>query len=236
MSLHPRVAVYPCPRVPVSRALALSTRDSFDTLSLLVERSMDLALSLGKTNSQTRLSDAYVIKATRLWVERVVVGLNLCPFARRELETDRVRFAVTGAESEEALLADLHHEIELLLADLEMETTLLIHPRALENFIDYNLFLDTANRLLQELDLEGELQIASFHPDYCFADAEPEAGENFTNRSPFPMLHLLREESVSRAVESHPDVDGIPARNVRLLNDMGAQQLATLREACTQDA
>ncbi|MEM1402683.1 MAG: DUF1415 domain-containing protein [Pseudomonadota bacterium] len=210
--------------------------DSFDTLSLLTEVSTESALSPREIVREFPPSNSHVISATRLWVERVVIGFNLCPFARREFDAGRVRFTVSVAETEEALLTDLHQEIEQLLGDPAVETTLLVHPRTLDDFMAYNQFLSVADALLRELGLEGVLQIASFHPDYRFADAEPDAGENFTNRSPFPMLHLLREESVSHAVASHPDVDGIPVRNVTLLSAMGARQLRDLCEACHRDA
>jgi hypothetical protein len=181
------------------------------------------------------LQEDKVIAATRCWVERFVVDLNLCPFARRELEQGGLRFSVTSAADEAQLLQALQHEIDLLLADSAIETTLLIHPAALPDFYDYNQFLGECERLLHALDLEGVLQVASFHPQYQFAGTAADAAENYSNRSPYPMLHVLREESVARAVAAHPDVDGIPARNIATLNTRGAAQLLAMRQACCDD-
>jgi uncharacterized protein len=141
------------------------------------------------------------IAATRDWVERIVVGLNLCPFAKPVLAADRIRFVVTNTHSKDALRAALEDELRTLHAadPNAIETTLLIHPNVLGDFLDYNDFLDVADAAVAALDLEGIIQIASFHPNYQFADAARDAVENYTNRSPFPMLHLLREESVERA-------------------------------------
>jgi len=129
----------------------------------------------------------------RRWVEDLVVGLNLCPFAGRELVRNRVRFVVTEATTEEQLLAALETELALLNNDPAVETTLLIHPDVLQDFFDYNQFLDTADQLLVHTELEGVYQVASFHPDYQFAGTAAYDAENFTNRSPYPMLHILRE-------------------------------------------
>jgi hypothetical protein len=165
-------------------------------------------------------------KATRQWLEEVVIGLNLCPFARKELVNERVRFVVSPADSEEALLEDLQAELWFLDEHPEVETTLLIHPEVLAGFDDYNEFLAAADGLLELLELDGVYQVASFHPDYRFAGTAPEDAENYTNRSPYPMLHLLREDSVARAVDSHPDPDGIPERNIALMKELGADDLA----------
>lgn len=173
-----------------------------------------------------------VIAATRSWVERFVVEFNLCPFARRELEQDRLRFSVTAAADEPQLLQALEREFEQLLADSSIETTLLIHPGALQDFYLYNQFLGDCEALLRARDLEGVFQVASFHPDYQFAGTGPDDAENYSNRSPYPMLHILREDSVARAVAAHPDADGIPGRNIATLNARGASQLRALRQAC----
>jgi len=173
---------------------------------------------------------------TRRFVERVVIGLGLCPFARAPWEADRVDVVVSGARSEAALLGDLGRAIDRLLATpaAELETTLLVHPHVLGDFETFNDFLDEVDALLAERDLEGVLQVASFHPDYRFAGAPPDDPADATNRSPWPMLHLLREASVGAAVEAHPDAASIPERNVAVLRELGAERvralLASLRE------
>ena len=160
------------------------------------------------------VSDKQVVSAVRKWVETLVVGMNLCPFAKRELVKNRVRFVTTEATTEEQLLLDLQAELELLNADPAIETTLLIHPDVLQDFYDFNDFLGFADSLLLEMKLEGIYQIASFHPDYQFGGTEPADAENYTNRSPYPVLHLLREESLERAIADYPNVDDIPQRNI----------------------
>jgi hypothetical protein len=170
--------------------------------------------------------------AVRRWVESVVVELNLCPFAKRELDSDRVRFTVTDASTETALLMALESELERLTRDLAVETTLLIHPDVLKDFLDYNQFLDLADGLLTQMGLEGVFQIASFHPDYQFADTKVDDPENYTNRSPCPVLHILREESLERAVASTPDIDQVPVRNIDTMNSIGAERLRAMLGSC----
>ena len=173
-----------------------------------------------------------VAAAVRQWVETVVVGLNLCPFAKRELDKDRARFVVSDAITEQGLLVDLEAELELLEKDASIATTLLIHPRVLEAFYEYNQFLNYAEGLLQQMELEGVYQIASFHPDYQFDGTESDDAENYTNRSPYPVLHLLREESLDRVLESADYAEQIPIRNIKLLNTMGRTELSALLKAC----
>ena len=182
--------------------------------------------------SLTTTSNDNVIKSTRKWVESVVVGLNLCPFASKALIDNRVRFSVTEAISEEQLLDELQLEFSLLDHDPSIETTLLIHPWALQEFNHYNQFLDKADRLLQILQLEGVYQVASFHPEYRFAGTNRDDVVNFTNRSPYPILHLIREDSLERALADFPDADQIPARNIALMKNLGRQKLVTLMRAC----
>ena len=169
-----------------------------------------------------------IITAVRHWVESFVVELNLCPFAKRELVKERVRFVSTPAASEEALLIALQEELLLMEADASIETTLLIHAEVLQDFYDYNDFLDIADSLLVQMDLDGVYQIASFHPDYKFGGTQPDDAENYTNRSPYPVLHILREESLEHAIEGHPDADGIPERNIALMNKLGVDKLRAL--------
>lgn len=160
---------------------------------------------------------------TRRWLERAVIGLNLCPFAKAVVNKGQVRMVLSEARDEEALLAELGEELVRLrdTPAAEVDTTLIVHPQVLGDFLDYNDFLDTADALVEELGLEGVLQVASFHPQYQFADSGPDDIANFTNRSPWPTLHLLREDSVSRAVEAFPDPDAIVDRNVETLQKLG---------------
>jgi uncharacterized protein len=169
------------------------------------------------------MDDEAIIAATRRWMERAVIGLNLCPFAGVPFGQDRVRFVVSHARDTGTLLDDLCGELQSLKAadPKECETTLLIHPKVLGDFLDFNDFLDTADAAVQTLKLEGEIQVASFHPNYCFADTFPDDIENFTNRSPFPTLHLLRESSIEWAVDSVPDADDIYLRNIETLRQLG---------------
>lgn len=169
------------------------------------------------------VDDATTADDTRRWLERAVIGLNLCPFARAPYVRGQLRIAVSDARDTETLALDLHAELERLRdTDIAtLETTLLVHPHVLQDFLDYNDFLDIADALLEELDLDGEVQVASFHPDYQFADAAPDDIENHTNRSPYPVLHLLREDSISRAVDAVPDTDAIYERNIATLRALG---------------
>ncbi|MTI99505.1 MAG: DUF1415 domain-containing protein [Marinobacter adhaerens] len=178
------------------------------------------------------MRETEIISAARKWVEEVVVGYNLCPFAKRELVRNRVRFVMSEATTEDELLQALHSELQRLEDEPEIETTLLIHPGVLQGFGPYNEFLDAADGLLAYLDMEGVYQIASFHPEYQFEGTEPDAAENYTNRSPFPMLHLLREASLEAAIDSYPDVDGIPQRNIELMEQLGAEKMRGILKAC----
>ncbi len=156
-------------------------------------------------------------------MEQAVIGLNLCPFARAPYIKGRVRLQVSAATSEDELVADLAEELGVLAAaDVDaIETTLLIHPHVMQDFHDFNDFLEIAEATVTALGLEGELQVASFHPDYQFADTAPDAIENCTNRSPYPTLHLLRESSIDRAIEVIEDTDEIYRRNIETLRALG---------------
>ena len=164
-----------------------------------------------------------VIVATREWLEKAVIGLGLCPFARAVHAKGQVRYAVSTAQSPEALVEDLIAELRAIVAvdPAAVETTLLVHPGVLADFEDYNDFLDIADALLDELELAGVIQIASFHPQYRFEGTMKDAIENYTNRSPYPMLHLLREDSVEKAVTTYPDVANIPEKNIETMNKLG---------------
>ena len=166
----------------------------------------------------------------RAWLESVVIGLNLCPSASRPFRENRVRVLVSEAKTGIELLTDLQLELAKL-ADTpvaELETTLIAIPHLLADFADYNDFLDDVDALLDEYEWSGEYQVASFHPDYQFAGTLPTEAGNYTNRSPVPILHLLREDSVEAAVDSHPDPDGIPEANVAKLEAMSLAQRRAL--------
>jgi hypothetical protein len=166
-----------------------------------------------------------VIAATRNWLEKAVIGLNLCPFARAVYAGDRIRYVVSDATTLEALLEVLAAELEVLAEadESKTETTLLIHPQVLGDFLEYNDFLELADALVEELELDGLLQVASFHPQYQFAETEPDDVTNFSNRSPYPTLHLLRESSVERAVAAHPDTEQIYRDNIKTLRQLGRE-------------
>lgn len=163
------------------------------------------------------------IAATRRWLERAVIGLNLCPFAKAVHVKRQVRFVLSDARDTDALRDDLERELRLLAATPaeEIDTTLLVHPHVLGDFLDYNDFLDVADRTLRRLRLEGEIQVASFHPDYVFAGEPADDPSNLTNRTPHPTLHLLREASIDRAVAAYPDPDVIVERNVATTRRLG---------------
>jgi hypothetical protein len=170
-----------------------------------------------------RQSQPEVIERTRHWIEKAVIGLNLCPFARAVEARGQIRYVVSEATSAEALLADLLHELAALQTSDpgQVDTTLLVHPWVLNDFLEYNDFLDVADHAVAELGLDGEIQVASFHPDYRFEGSAPDAIENFSNRSPYPTLHLLREASVDKALRSFPDAADIYERNIETLRALG---------------
>ena len=163
------------------------------------------------------------IKDTQDWLIKAVIGLNLCPFAKSVHVKEQIRYFVSSATTVEQLLQDLAKELEHLAETSaeKTDTTLLIHPYVLQDFLEYNEFLDLADSLLEDLQLDGELQIASFHPDYQFADTEADDITNFTNRSPYPTLHLIREDSIDRAVEAFPEAEAIFETNMDTMRKLG---------------
>ena len=166
---------------------------------------------------------ARIEQDVRRWLERAVIGLNLCPFAKAVHVKRQVRFVLSDASTPEALLEQLAEEL-LLLRETpaeEIDTTLIVHPDVLQDFLDYNDFLDNADAAVEALDLGGILQVASFHPQYQFAGSEPDDADNLTNRAPYPILHLLREASIDRAVAAYPDPDAIIERNIATVRELG---------------
>jgi hypothetical protein len=164
-----------------------------------------------------------VVAATRTWIERAVIGLGLCPFARAVYATEQIRYAVSQAQHSGALLDDLKREVRILAqtAPEAVDTTLLIHPQVLTEFLEYNDFLTVANAALRELGLAAFLQIASFHPAYQFAGTTMHDVANCTNRSPYPTLQLLRQTSVNRAVRAFPEAREIYEKNIETMRQLG---------------
>ncbi len=169
------------------------------------------------------MTNEEVLAATRHWIEKAVIGLNLCPFAKSVYIRDQVRIVVSEARHLDAFLEDLDRELDLLAAaDPEViDTTLLVHPTLLPDFLDFNDFTVLAEEAVVEHGLEGVIQVASFHPRFQFSETEPDDIGNYTNRAPFPTLHLIREASIARAVESFPNPEAIFERNIETLRQLG---------------
>ena len=166
------------------------------------------------------------------WLRSIVIGLNLCPFANAEYRKNSIRFKASAAAVIEEVVRDLIVELSLLNKSDDIETSLLILPNCLSDFSDFNDFMGFADELLQEMNFEGIFQFASFHPDYQFAGTQQDDAENYTNRSPFPIVHILRESSLDRAVEQHPDTSKIPQDNIELMNKLGSKHMISLLAEC----
>ena len=189
--------------------------------------------SEGDPVSVLKPARAEVERKTLAWVKDFVVGLNLCPFARPLLASEALRVTVCEANDDEGVAAALLDEIQLIqkASESEVATTLVVFPNALQGFDGYLAFLDGAQQLLEEMGLLGVLQLASFHPDYQFAGEPIDAASHFTNRAPFPMIHLLREDMVTRALETYPNPEQIPERNIQKLEDLGLERLQQILTA-----
>ena len=171
------------------------------------------------------MTNEQVLEQTRHWLEKAVIGLNLCPFAKAVYVKNQVRLVVSHARHADDLLEELDRELDLLVATpaSEIDTTLLIHPTLFEDFLDFNDFLEIAEGVVDEHELEGVVQLASFHPQFQFDGTEPDDISNYTNRAPFAMLHLLREESVEKAVEAFPEAESIFEQNIATLEKLGVE-------------
>ncbi|MFP5408033.1 MAG: DUF1415 domain-containing protein [Gammaproteobacteria bacterium] len=169
------------------------------------------------------MDEADVVAAMREWIEKAVIGLNLCPFAKAVYVKNQVRLVVSTARHLDGLLEDLDRELDFLAAadPDEIDTTLLIHPTLLPDFLDFNDFMQLAEAAVDEHGLDGVIQIASFHPNFQFEDTAPDDLGNYTNRAPFPTLHLLREASIARAVAAFPEAETIYQRNIETLQHLG---------------
>ena len=171
------------------------------------------------------MTDEQVLIQTKHWLEKAVIGLNLCPFAKAVYVKNQVRLVVSHARHADDLLEELDRELDLLVATpaTEIDTTLLIHPTLFEDFLDFNDFLEVAEGVVDEHELDGVVQLASFHPQFQFDGTEPDDIGNYTNRAPFAMLHLLREESVERAVAAFPEAESIFEQNIATLEKLGPE-------------
>ena len=171
------------------------------------------------------VNDEEILSKTRHWLEKAVIGLNLCPFAKAVYVKNQMRLVVSHARHADDLLEELDRELDLLVATPveELETTLLIHASLFDDFLDFNDFLEIAEGVVDEHGLDGIVQLASFHPQFQFEGTEPDDISNFTNRAPFAILHLLREESVGRAVETYPEVDTIYQNNIQTMQALGRE-------------
>ncbi len=166
-----------------------------------------------------------VIQQTKNWVEEIVIGLNLCPFASRPFQNDAIEYSVNTGDSMEQHLQQLADCLARLDSAAEIETSLMIYPDAYQNFDNYLDMLDMSNQLLEDLHYAGSYQIASFHPDYRFEDSAEDDASNFSNRSPYPMLHLIRESGLEKAIASYPDVEQIPENNIKKLRQIGYKEM-----------
>ena len=169
------------------------------------------------------MTDDDVLNQTRHWLEKAVIGLNLCPFAKAVYVKKQVRLVVSQARHADDLLEELDSELDRLVKTpaAELDTTLLIHPTLFEDFLDFNDFMEIAEGVLDEHELEGVVQLASFHPKFQFDGTEADDIGNYTNRAPFATIHLLREESIERAVASFPRAEAIFEENIRTLEKLG---------------
>jgi hypothetical protein len=172
------------------------------------------------------------IEDTKKWLKTVVIAHNICPFAKRVFDADGIYFAVENSTDMEMCLENLIDECTRLDENENIETTLLIYPKAFANFDEYLDFVEIAERLLEVEDYEGIYQLASFHPNYCFEGSNENDAANYTNRSPYPMLHLLREESLEKALETYPNPENIPENNIKLTRELGLQKLKETLAAC----
>jgi len=184
------------------------------------------------------VSQEEAIADTKLWIERAVIGLNLCPFAKAVHVKNQIRYVVSDAQTVEELMQDVLSEFEVLAeaSPTEIDTTMLIHPYVLNDFLDYNDFLEVIDAALEEVDLDGELQVASMHPQFQFAETEVDDISNYTNRSPYPTLHLLREDSIDAAVEAFPEAEMIFEKNIETMNKLGHEGWEALGLAEVQKA
>lgn len=181
------------------------------------------------------MNNKKIESATQQWLQEIVIDLHLCPFALKEYQSDGVVFYVSEATEEIQLMQELEQQLKRLQADDTIGTLLLIHPLVGVEFSDYNQILAMVDNLLEVMDLVGEFQVASFHPGYQFANTQTNSAENYTNRSPYPMLHLLRESAVEQAIASYTNIDKVPERNIQTMNQIGYAELQAKLSAIQND-
>lgn len=176
------------------------------------------------------MNDNQLITQTQHWLEEVVIGLNLCPFAAKPNRNKQIKIEISHAETEEKLLEDILAQLMTLDSTTaeQLETTLVVIPDMLQDFYDYNLFLDWVDALIKQQNWEGVFQVATFHPDYCFGGAHPDDDENLTNRSPLPVLHLIREQSMERVLKHYPDPESIPENNIQRVESLSDEEKCRL--------
>jgi hypothetical protein len=191
-----------------------------------------LPLTVNRAAVIIATSENSIIKQTQCWVSTVIVECNFCPFAKRELERGSIRYSVVQDTALDICLHAVIDESIFLDSNDTTETTLLIFPNTFSEFADYLQFVEMAETLIMQHGYEGVYQLASFHPDYVFADAESNDAANYTNRSPFPMLHLIREASVEKALANYPEPELIPERNVKYARAEGKDAMKARLEAC----
>lgn len=189
-------------------------------------------LPFGKGQGKATNYRKMYIEKTKNWLEKVVIGLNLCPFAKHPFKSDKIRYVVFEKTDLNQLSELLVEELRLLAAAdaVELETTLILLPNTLHDFEDYLNYVDFSEQLLEEFEFEGLIQVASFHPAYQFNGTKQDDVENYTNRSPYPMLHLLKESSVTWAVDNFPNVDEIPENNIKIMKELGIEKIKALTE------
>lgn len=178
------------------------------------------------------MTDSLIIEQTTNWIKSVVIGLNFCPFAAKAVIQNSIHYSVQQASDIPLTLTELEKQLRLLDEDPKIETTLIIFPNDFKSFDDYLELVKKAERLLSKLNYDGIYQIASFHPDYCFAGADEDDAANYTNRSVYPMLHLLREDSITKALSTFKNPEMIPERNISLAREKGIKYMQVLRAAC----
>ncbi len=178
------------------------------------------------------MQEELIIAQTKKWINDVVVGCNFCPFAAREVKRGSIYYEVLETSLPEIVLEACFSMMQKMDAEESIETALLILPEGFNDFEHYLDLVETAEAFIEENDYEGIYQIASFHPGYVFAGSGEKDASNYTNRSPYPMLHFLREDSLSKVIDSHPDIDGVPARNIAFANEKGLTYMQQLLAAC----
>ena len=177
-------------------------------------------------------SSQHIIKQTQCWLKTTIIGLNFCPFANQEFKQNTIRYTVFNGLDVESNLHALADEIHYLDENAGTETSLLIFSNSVDNFDDFLELIDYSNDLIDDLGYRSTYQLAHFHPDYCFDGVEPDDASNYTNRSPWPTLHLIREDSLQRAIENYPDTAAIPDNNIKLAHELGADKLQSLLNNC----